>query len=397
MELKVNFRSGAEIVDFSQKMITGVFARNQSSRRLKATTLCAADGAIIAQVERRLVTKDAVANGPSQLTWDQMLIEVANLCRENHTAKAGSLAILCRQNDDVAALHQYLAPYIPAVRVQGAVNLRIATLRHVGLWLDYIDSQIALDDLPMNEATQKSLLSAFASTAPCPISELEDDTGVALNCLWELCVAESPFPHLSVLVEFIRGLQLDEFLRLSGNLQNNDQIVLSTIHKVKGLEFDTVIVMPSRAGFGMNRGVPKQQIERDYDAAEEARLYYVAMTRAKRRLIYYMGPREEAWGRPSRNAVIGEQGHGYILSGGANEIYIGWSMQNSTFHPEAEATQIYIEKHVKLGDQIIAGGRGAGAFRALLHQDHSGQLRQIGFWRTTLGRATLSQILRLAP
>lgn len=296
LELKVNFRSGAEIVDFSQKMITGVFARNQSSRRLKATTLCATDGAIIAQVERRLVTKDAVANGPSQLTWDQMLIEVANLCRENHTAKAGSLAILCRQNDDVAALHQYLAPYIPAVRVQGAVNLRIATLRHVGLWLDYIDSQIALDDLPMNEATQKSLLSAFASTAPCPISELEDDTGVALNCLWELCVAESPFLHLSVLVEFIRGLQLDEFLRLSGNLQNNDQIVLSTIHKVKGLEFDTVIVMPSRAGFGMNRGVPKQQIERDYDAAEEARLYYVAMTRAKRRLIYYMGPREEAWG-----------------------------------------------------------------------------------------------------
>lgn len=76
-------------------------------------------------------------------------------------------------------------------------------------------------------------------------------------------------------------------------------IILTTMHKVKGLEFDVVVTTPSFANLPL---VPHNVYEEDYilkeddlaDIEEEKRLMFVAYTRAKKRLIIYKSDREIA-------------------------------------------------------------------------------------------------------
>ena len=76
-------------------------------------------------------------------------------------------------------------------------------------------------------------------------------------------------------------------------------VVLTTMHKVKGLEFDAVIITPSVASLPFN---PTEDIdvslplsESDIEQIEEEqRLLYVAYTRAKKYLFVYKGDREYA-------------------------------------------------------------------------------------------------------
>jgi superfamily I DNA/RNA helicase len=73
----------------------------------------------------------------------------------------------------------------------------------------------------------------------------------------------------------------------------NSGIKLMTIHKAKGLEFNTVFVV------GMIEGIMPHS--RSIDLEEERRLCYVAITRAKERLyLCYPARRQGAKARPSR-------------------------------------------------------------------------------------------------
>ena len=62
---------------------------------------------------------------------------------------------------------------------------------------------------------------------------------------------------------------------------NQESLTLTTIHQAKGLEWDVVIVI------GLTEGLfPHQRsLETEEQIEEERRLFYVAMTRAKRHLI----------------------------------------------------------------------------------------------------------------
>jgi DNA helicase-2/ATP-dependent DNA helicase PcrA len=59
-------------------------------------------------------------------------------------------------------------------------------------------------------------------------------------------------------------------------------VTLMTVHAAKGLEFDTVFVSGMEEGLFPHQGMGG---ESDRDEEEERRLFYVAMTRAKTRLI----------------------------------------------------------------------------------------------------------------
>ena len=68
--------------------------------------------------------------------------------------------------------------------------------------------------------------------------------------------------------------------------ESNDRLVLSTIHSAKGLEWDTVFVIHLTEGkFPPSQAFAPEQLE------EERRLFYVAATRARRRL-FFTYPRE---------------------------------------------------------------------------------------------------------
>ncbi|MCR4717401.1 MAG: ATP-dependent helicase [Lachnospiraceae bacterium] len=61
-----------------------------------------------------------------------------------------------------------------------------------------------------------------------------------------------------------------------------DAVLLSTMHGSKGLEFDTVFIINANEGY-----TPHKKAIKDAELEEERRMFYVAMTRAKRHLYIY--------------------------------------------------------------------------------------------------------------
>lgn len=85
---------------------------------------------------------------------------------------------------------------------------------------------------------------------------------------------------------------------------DEDWLVLSTVHSAKGLEFDAIHVIHAADGnfpSGMSLGSPE-------GLEEERRLFYVAVTRARRNLAVYVPLRyhhhrvrdDHSWAQPSR-------------------------------------------------------------------------------------------------
>lgn len=67
---------------------------------------------------------------------------------------------------------------------------------------------------------------------------------------------------------------------LCGSLSMQERVFVSTVHKAKGLEFDNVIVFDAVEG-----KYPSAYADTEQKQAEEARKFYVAISRARRRLI----------------------------------------------------------------------------------------------------------------
>lgn len=107
---------------------------------------------------------------------------------------------------------------------------------------------------------------------------------------------------LSDHIEFLNDLRTEDLDRIEGKQSKEKKVTISTIHKVKGLEFDTVFIQPSPSKFD-----PADRIE-DF-ASDETRLFYVAMTRAKNYLYYRLAEREDAWLQRQRYS-----GNGYAAA-----------------------------------------------------------------------------------
>lgn len=71
-------------------------------------------------------------------------------------------------------------------------------------------------------------------------------------------------------------------------------VILTTMHKVKGLEFDAVITTQSKAPLPLKSGATIDETLFEDQIKEEKRLLYVAYTRAKKYLFRYFGDREDA-------------------------------------------------------------------------------------------------------
>ncbi|MBI4892295.1 MAG: UvrD-helicase domain-containing protein [Acidobacteria bacterium] len=78
---------------------------------------------------------------------------------------------------------------------------------------------------------------------------------------------------------------------IDGQKFDDDQVLLLTVHQAKGLEFDTVFL----AGAADSQ-FPSRRSLKEGRELEEHRLFYVAASRAKKRL-YFSYPRIDKWGR----------------------------------------------------------------------------------------------------
>jgi hypothetical protein len=384
LALSVNFRSGPQIVAQTQAFIGQFFSdRGAPSPRLKTSALRAASWATASSVESVVLD-----TGGFDIALERARREIA----KGSANRSNAVAILCRTNHEVALAYHAIFPSCPDLIVQNNVGYPISRMRHIGLWVDLLKMDLAQNgDRPLSEHIFEAVEVAYkASNIPEVRRPRAED--ISPRQLWDLCGRESSYPYLSHLIEFVEGIDSEDIVRLLGREKHSSRPpMVSTIHKVKGLEFDEVIVLPSSSGFFASSG--KSLIG---SAAEEVRLQYVAMTRAKSMVEYFIGPRERSW--LGGQAFPGDVGSGKLLDGTPKEVGISWAWETTgKYNPDAEQTLSYIEERVRVGDQLSVEGYDG---RSLIHRDESGRARQVGRIARDFGSGgqkselTVSAILR---
>lgn len=154
------------------------------------------------------------------------------------------------------------------------------------------------------------------------------------------------------------------------NKSNGVNIVLTTMHKVKGLEFDSVVITPSYAPLPLNneqqQNVPLNEGDIE-DVEEERRLLFVAYTRAKKRLRVYKWNREFAVEATTR-MLPADARMGYRDSEELDKLFLSYLAMQAVFGQNA-----YVSEHLSRNDPLTLAPRvnDAGQIRyRVKHQDH---------------------------
>lgn len=131
-------------------------------------------------------------------------------------------------------------------------------------------------------------------------------------------------------------------------------VVLTTMHKVKGLEFDVVITTPSFASLPLSphrqyKDGDNPNVDDIADMNEERRLMFVAYTRAKKRLIIYRAERERALSQSSIYLAPDYPALKYTeLKPGLDKYYLSYTAQSRIF----ENVDSYVLNNIKKDDPV---------------------------------------------
>jgi ATP-dependent exoDNAse (exonuclease V) beta subunit len=247
-----------------------------------------------------------------------------------------NVAVLCRSNRECLREYKRLSDTFGIdknkINLLGKENLPLYKLRAPGALLDLSNQYKSYEFL--EDHVWKHLLSEFED------KNFADSTRdrAYLEILFKLLCKEVRRPRIRDLQSFIREMSMSDIQRLKTKVGPDDaktRLTIATIHKIKGLEFDTVFIISSRNSF------PLQPSTHDVhsDAAEEARLLYVAMTRARNRLYLVLNNEEKNQ----------ENYHHFYLKGLQKEIFISWPGLKKQVDG---GLQEYIEKNVAVDDPL---------------------------------------------
>jgi DNA helicase-2/ATP-dependent DNA helicase PcrA len=168
------------------------------------------------------------------------------------------------------------------------------------MWRDLADAMCEKELEPVEvhaERIRRAIVPLITSSYEDAVVRLEDLGALVLACAGTLRLSD------------VAAEQALEPPVSTGNLAgppmiDEDWLVLSTVHSAKGLEFDAVHVIHAADGnfpSDMSLGSPE-------GLEEERRLFYVAITRARRNLAVYVPLRyhhnrvrdDHSWAQPSR-------------------------------------------------------------------------------------------------
>jgi DNA helicase-2/ATP-dependent DNA helicase PcrA len=109
----------------------------------------------------------------------------------------------------------------------------------------------------------------------------------------ELVSAAADYPGgKEGLVQFLEEIELDRARISERDEESGDRVTLITMHNTKGLEFDRVIIT------GLEEGIfPGFRNDLEEELEEERRIFYVALTRARKELYLTSCRTRKVWGR----------------------------------------------------------------------------------------------------
>jgi len=318
--LTINYRSGTEILNKAERYI------RRNSDRLRQAPL---------KPGRANSVGEFIISKLNQENFLEQIIDITDHILNQHTFS--SIAILFRTN---AELYRILGAFKKhfenkaQIRVQGGKE-KFATLRQIAFVLDKLQNE------------SERLIASFKGDFLKYIRKLAHKCYIQSNRTWNdncyywLAAAawyfETNASRNSTVAEFIEYIQdmrdISELLLLYKQYQEwrfslgevkqfkpnitlttiHKIIILSTIHKIKGLEFDAVVIPAADCN---------QNIFGQDKIEEERRLRYVGMSRARDYLHLIVGSREEKLYRgenirEQENPKIGlkfDSGYGYATN-----------------------------------------------------------------------------------
>ncbi|WP_026460293.1 ATP-dependent helicase [Schaalia suimastitidis] len=230
---------------------------------------------------------------------DQYGISFGQACRHvwrEQGAPLGEGDGICDQDgQQLAVLDEAV---VPSVHLPASVGLSPRAAKGVGAFWGLIEVCRSMDARPGNSAAiLEEILDHTGYLAQLRHSEDPQDVSrvenlAELHSVAKDFVTTAPQSHL---VDFLERVALvadsDQVPSESGR---QGQVTLMTVHTAKGLEFPTVFVT------GMEDGTfPHQRALADStELAEERRLAYVAITRARERLYLTRAAVRALWGAP---------------------------------------------------------------------------------------------------
>lgn len=241
VELIQNYRSKANLVDFTNQFV------NKISKRLKETP-------IIAQ------TKE---NGHVKIITHKSSNLIVPVVKHVSTSELkGSTCILTTTNDEALQIEGLLKNNnISAKLIQSNDNFHLYDLKEIRYFLDQLDFSIdkyIISD--QNWRTAKLQLKNKFKVSP--------NFEICVNLIKDFELSNPKKKYQSDVEIFIRESKIEDFIN-----SKVETILISTIHKAKGKEFDNVFMVLSN--FNPNEDKRKRQL-------------YVGMTRAKNNLTIHL-------------------------------------------------------------------------------------------------------------
>lgn len=235
-DLLDNYRSDASLVRFTDRFVSTI--RN----RLKTMPIVSVSG------NEGEVSIIECKNGP---------LSVAVAGKVAAAELSGSTGVLCQSNQEAAEIHSLLRNQnVNARLIQSNEGFSLMNVVEVRAFVDMIQdgNVVTISKESWGEAMRK-----------CKQQFQRSQWMVMMQRLWkDFEDANQRAMYVSDLVAFVKESRLEDFI-----YEQSDAVLVSTYHKSKGREFDNVFVT-------VNRSPSKD---------EDRRALYVAMTRAKRKLV----------------------------------------------------------------------------------------------------------------
>ncbi len=246
VEMTENYRSSRHVVNFANAFVKGIRGR---MKNMPIVSMSQDDGVV------------SVTHHQSECMYEPLVNELVERYKATDSGQSKhSVSVLTQTNEEAVILVALLRKYgLQSKLIQSMDGFRFWNMMEVRLFLKYIDAQTHTP-LIADEVWEDAKRRTFAAYAN------SESLHYLQRCI-QLFEETNKMKYLTDFKEFVFESSVEDFCDLSGA-----DVVVSTIHKSKGREFDDVYMLISQPL---------------HVSDDELRRYYVGITRAKQRLFIH--------------------------------------------------------------------------------------------------------------